>query len=130
MIAMRVPSLIVFLLAAIFTCTPILFYGVSHELSAANCVCVGGILLMSAALRLWFPLATVGFSWFNMLLGLWIVISPFVFGYAGQTGYTVNTVLLGVLILAMSLASIYAGRFIGTPLATSYEDRVGVVEQG
>lgn len=129
MIAMRVPSFVVFLASACFTGAPILFYGVSHEASAANCAVIGGILLMSSALRLWMPLATVGFSWFNMILGLWMFISPFVFGYTAQTAYTVATMVFAVVIIGMSLASVYAKRFPGTPLATAYEDRQGLEHQ-
>ena len=130
MIAMRVPSLVVFLASACFTGTPILFYGVSHEASAANCVCIGGILLMSSLLRLWYPLATVGFSWFNALLGFWIFISPFIFGYTDQTAYTVDSMVLGIVIIGMSFASVFACKFRGTRLANAPDDLVGLTPEG
>lgn len=129
MIAMRAPSFVVFLTSACFACTPILFYGVSDEPSAANCICIGSILLMSSALRLWYPLETVGFSWLNVILALWMFISPFVLGYTNQTAYTVATMVFAVVIIGMSLASVYAKRYLGSPLATAYEDRQGLEHQ-
>ncbi|HZS52832.1 MAG TPA: SPW repeat protein [Bryobacteraceae bacterium] len=129
MIAMRVPSFVVFLASAWFFVTPLAYYGVSLDASAANCWCVGGILLLSCTARLWFPIPTAGLSWFNMILGLWVLISPWIFGFTSETGRFVNTLCLGTVIVGMSLASVFAGKFPGTPLATAYEDRQGLEEQ-
>jgi small neutral amino acid transporter SnatA (MarC family) len=128
-IAMRVPSFVVLLFSTWFAGTPIAYYGVSDQPSAANCIIAGGLVMASAAIRLVWPLSTMGFAWFNVLMGLWIFISPFVLGYVDQTAYTVNTMIMGVIIVGMSLASIFARRFIGTPLATAYEDRQGLDDQ-
>jgi hypothetical protein len=130
MIAMRVTSFVVFLASACFFGLPILYYGVSQQMSAANCWCVGGILLLSSMLRLWYPIPTIGLSWFNMILGLWVFISPFILGYMDQTGYAANTMILGVVIVGMSLSSIYGNRFPGTPLATASEELVGLKPEG
>ncbi len=129
MIAVRVPAFVVFLASAWFMVTPLSYYGVSHDLSSANCWCVGSILLMSSALRLWFPLSTIGCSWLNMVLGLWVFISPWVFNYTSETGRLVNTLCLGVVITAMSIVSSRARKLWGTPLATAYADRQGLEEQ-
>lgn len=129
-IAMRVPAFITLLFSTWFTGTPMAYYGVSNEPSAANCLIAGGLVVTSACIRLVWPLATMGFAWFNALIGLWIFISPFVFGYTGQTAYTVNTMIMGVIIVGMSLASIFARRFPGTPLATAYEDGEGLDDRG
>jgi hypothetical protein len=126
-IAMRVPSLIVFLASSALAGMPILFYGLSHDASSLNFAVVGGILLCSSALRLWFPFATMGFSWLNAILGVWLFISPWVFG--NSTGVTVATCCLSGVVVGMSLASVYGGRFIGTPIATAYEDRQGLEHQ-
>lgn len=128
-IAMRVPSFVVLLFSTWFAGTPIAYYGVSDQPSATNCLIAGGLVATSAAIRLVWPLPTMGFAWFNVLMGIWITLSPFILGYADQTGYTVNTVVCGLIIIGMSLASIYARRFIGTPLATAYEDRQGLNAQ-
>jgi hypothetical protein len=129
MIAMRVPSFVVFLASAWFFVTPLSYYGVSLDASAANCWCVGAILLLSSMLRLWYPIPTVGLSWFNMVLGFWVLISPWIFSYTSETGRFVNTLCLGTVIVGMSLASVYAQKFPGTPLATAYADRQGLEEE-
>jgi hypothetical protein len=126
-IAMRTSSLIVLLAASVLTCTPILYYGVSHDASSLNYWSVGGIMVCSAALRLWFPFATVGFSYFNALLALWMFISAFIFDY--PTAVRVHTAVVSFFIIGMSLASVYAERFPGTPIATVFEDRQGLQHQ-
>ena len=126
-IAMRTPSLIVFLAASVLMCTPILYYGVSQQPSSMNFWFVGCILVCSAALRLWFPFATVGFSYFNALLALWMFISAFIFDYS--TAVKVHTIVVSFMIIGMSIASVYGERFIGTPLATVFEERQGLEDQ-
>jgi hypothetical protein len=128
MIAMRVPSLVVFLASMWFMVTPLAYYGVSNDTSSLNCWFVGGLLVCSSILRLWFPLATVGFAWFNMIAGIWVFISPWVFGYTSETGRFVNTACLGAIIVGMSIASMKARVIWGSPLATAYEERQGLEE--
>jgi hypothetical protein len=126
-IAMRTPSLIVLVASLVLACTPILYYGVSQDASSLNYWFFGGILVCSSALRVWFPFATVGFSYFNALLALWMFISAFIFDYGA--GVAVHTAVVSAFIIGMSLASVYGGRFIGTPIATAYEDRQGLEHQ-
>jgi hypothetical protein len=126
-IAMRVPSFVVFLASAVLTCIPILYYGVSQHASSLNFWLVGGILLCSASLRLWYPFVTIGFSWFNAILGVWGFISAWIFDY--PTSVIVTTCCVSALIIGMSLASVFGARFIGTPIATAYEDRQGLQDQ-
>ncbi len=130
MIAMRLPSLVVFLASACFMCAPILYYGVSQQASSTNCWLIGGLLLTSATLRLWYPLSTISFSWFNMILGLWVFLSPLLLGYTDQTAYTVHSMALGVVIIGMSLASVFASKFRGTLLANASDDMGGLTPEG
>jgi len=85
--------------------------------------------LLSSIVRLWYPIPTVGLSWFNAVLGLWVLISPWIFSFTSETGRFVNTLCLGTVIVGMSLASVYAHKFPGTPLATAYADRQGLEEE-
>lgn len=129
-VSMRVPSFVVFLASVWFTGTPIAYYGMSQNVGASfNFFAVGGVLLLASALRLWYPLETVGFSWLNAILGIWAFISPWVFGFSNYTSALINTLCLGVVITAMSIISARAKRLPGTPLATAYEDRQGLEEQ-
>jgi hypothetical protein len=118
--AMRMPSFVVFLASSWFLGMPILYYGVSQDARCLNFWIVGTILLCTSALRLWFPLATVSFAWFNAFLGVWAFISPYILGYG--TGVTVNTDVLALLIIGMSIASAKAWSYPGSPIATAYED--------
>ncbi len=43
----------------------------------------------------------------NGVLGIWLVISPWVLGFAGERGATVNFVIVGILLLAAALGAMY-----------------------
>jgi hypothetical protein len=46
----------------------------------------------------------VGWSWINALLGLWLIISPFVLNFASTAGLA-NNVILGIIIGAFALSN-------------------------
>jgi hypothetical protein len=46
-------------------------------------------------------------SWINMILGVWLIISPWVVGFASRPTALWNTLILGVVIL---IAGLYASR--------------------
>ncbi len=37
-------------------------------------------------------------SWLNALLGLWMIVSPWVYGYSGASGFTWNSVIVGIIV--------------------------------
>ena len=43
------------------------------------------------------------FRFVDTALGLWLAVSPFLFGYSGELRATVNSVLVGLLVAALSL---------------------------
>ena len=47
-------------------------------------------------------------DWINLILGLLLVISPWLFGFAATTSAMWNAVILGVIIAALSIAAISA----------------------
>ena len=47
-----------------------------------------------------------GWSWVNLILGIWLVISPFVLFLSGAAMW--NNVILGILICAFSLTNTYS----------------------
>lgn len=102
--AARVPSFFT-LLAASWFASPLGFFGLDHELYVWNHVLAGGIAATIALCRLVWPRATTPFAYVNMLLGLWIIISPFVFGYADNTPLLTNSIGCGSVILVWSLVS-------------------------
>jgi hypothetical protein len=42
------------------------------------------------------PVGTAGLSWIVVLLGVWLVIAPFIFGMAGVTALLWDYVLVGI----------------------------------
>lgn len=129
-VAMRVPAFVVFLASVWFLVTPESYYGMwQYPTAFFNFVIVGGILVVSSSLRLWYPLVTVGFSWLNVLLGIWVFITPWVFGFTSYTGAFINTLCLGVVITGMSFISARVRFLRGTPLNTAYADWEGLEHQ-
>jgi hypothetical protein len=63
---------------------------------------VGIVVLVLAAIRLGTRGAT-GLSWINFLLGIWLIISPFVLGYTAASGAMTNAIILGILVAIFSL---------------------------
>ena len=57
-------------------------------------------------------------SGINALLGIWVVISPWVFGYGSNTGAAVSAVIVGLVILVLGGFRFFAGT--GDPRRTSY----------
>jgi hypothetical protein len=47
-----------------------------------------------------------GWSWLNLILGIWLVISPFVFFLSGAAMW--NNVILGFIIAALALTNTYS----------------------
>lgn len=46
-------------------------------------------------------------SWVNLILGIWLIIAPFVLNYSGVTA-RYNDVILGIIVGVISLWSVYA----------------------
>jgi len=74
-----------------------------------NALLVGIAVLILAAIRLTTPHTTV-LSWINVLLGIWLVISPFLLGFYVVSSATGNALVLGGLIGPISLGAAYATR--------------------
>ncbi len=108
--AARVASLFSLLFALWFFGSPQAYFGVLDQPSALNDLLIGGLILTAGSIRLIWPQGTSGFSVMNVVLGLWILISPFVFGYTSQTSYMVNTLVVGAVITVCSLLSFLISR--------------------
>jgi len=77
-------------------------YGVAHQPDAWNSWIAGSLLAASAFFRSTHPLGTRGFSLLNMAVGVWIAISPWVFGYTFETTRFVNSVCVGLLAVILA----------------------------
>jgi hypothetical protein len=89
-----------------FLITPLTFYGVSAQTSAWNAWIVGSLMALASLVRVSHPEGTAVFSLLNTVLSIWVLISPFVFGYVHETYRFINTLFIGILILGLSLTSL------------------------
>ncbi len=109
-VSAKTASFFCFLCAFWFLLTPLTFFGVSAERSGLNCWIVGIVLALSSLLRVIRPQGTAGFSVFNAILSIWVLASPFVFGYTHETYRVINTLAVGVATLTLSITSFLSTR--------------------
>ncbi len=61
-------------------------------------IIVGIIVLILAATRVAGPLRTAWASWINLILGIWLIISPFVLRYAHNYTAMWDSIILGIIV--------------------------------
>src|SRR5579871_5878560 len=69
---------------------------------------VGIVVVILAWIRAANPERMVGLSWINILLGLWLIISPFVLNYSDAVRASWNDVILGIIVLVLGAWSAFA----------------------
>lgn len=70
-----------------------------------NAVIVGVIIAVLAAARFFGAYGAAWMSWVNALLGAWVVISPWVFGYSGNAARLWNSIIVGLLVIVLGVWS-------------------------
>lgn len=73
-----------------------------------NSVIVGIIIAIFAAIRFFGTAGTVWLSWINALLGIWLILSPWIYGFTDNTGRKWNSVIVGIVVLVLSVWSAVA----------------------
>lgn len=73
-----------------------------------NDVVVGIVVLGLAAVRLASPAQAIGLSWINLILGIWLIVAPFVLNYAEFLTPRWNDVILGIVIGLLAIWSAMA----------------------
>jgi len=63
-------------------------------------------MVMAAMVRITHPAGTSFFSVLNVILSIWVLLSPFVFGYEHDTYRLINTLFVGIIVLGSSLLSL------------------------
>ncbi len=81
----------------------LLYAGVTAALW--NDVIVGLAVATFAAIRVGGAFRQAGMSWTNVVLGAWLVVAPFVLGYAGVSSALWNDVLIGLLVIILGWRS-------------------------
>lgn len=72
-----------------------------------NSVAVGAAVTVLAAIRAMDPDHREGISWVNVVLGIWMIAAPFVLNYNAVNDAQNNSIIMGVIILALAAFSAY-----------------------
>jgi hypothetical protein len=70
-----------------------------------NTFIAGGLIVMFACGRAAQPAANMALSWLNFLVGVWLMVSPFVLQYSAIARPLCNDVLVGLLVAIVSLTN-------------------------
>lgn len=72
-----------------------------------NHIIVGAAVALMALVRASDPDHRVGVSWANAVLGVWMIVAPYVLGYSDVNQATTNSIVMGVVILGLAAFSAY-----------------------
>ncbi len=93
------------LLAGIWLFVSAWVYGAYTMPNAWNNWIVGALIVIFAIIRLASPPLMSWVSWINCALGMWTFASPWVYGYTGNTGRFANSLIVGVIVFFLAIAS-------------------------
>lgn len=96
---------VICLLAAIWLFVSPWVYGAFGNGNAWNSWIVGGFIFLFALIRISRPAYGRIFSWINLVLGIWVFFSPWIYGYVGNTGRFINSLCVGVVVFLFSIVS-------------------------
>jgi hypothetical protein len=70
--------------------------------AATNNVIFGIVIGLLALYRFMNPATNAGVSWLNVILGIWVLISPFVIGFSTYHVPTTNNVIMGIVVIILA----------------------------
>jgi hypothetical protein len=76
-----------------------------HRLSGiatSNDVVLGIIIGLLALGRLSSPVRSAWMSWINVVLGIWVLISPWVLGFGNVQSAVTNNVIMGIIVIILA----------------------------
>jgi len=88
--------------------SPFLFSYATLPVARWNAIGVGILVFVLAWTRAANPQRYVGLSWVNLILAIWLIVSPFVLIYATFPRPTWNDVLLGPVVVILAICSAFA----------------------
>jgi uncharacterized membrane protein HdeD (DUF308 family) len=71
-------------------------------------IIVGIVVLVLAAIRVAQPARNLALSWINLILGIWLFISPWVLRYSTDRTPMSNDVVLGIIVFVCAIWSLAA----------------------
>ncbi len=80
------------------------------EAAVWNSIVLGLAVGVMALVRVLQPTEYEGVSWVNFVLGIWLLVSPFVLGLANIEPLVWNNIIVGVVVLALAATSALATR--------------------
>jgi len=90
------------LLGAWLVVTPLMGIGLIGDVAAINSYLIGSAVVILSFAAIAFPQLWEEYT--NIILGLWLIVSPFVLGFANLTGPMLNQIIVGILIGSVALA--------------------------
>lgn len=78
--------------------------------ATTNDVVVGIVVAIFAAIRFLGAYGAAWLSWVNAVLGVWLIVAPFILGYSGIAAATTNDIILGIIIAALGVWGALATR--------------------
>lgn len=97
---------VICLLAGIWLFVSPWVYGAYTSGNAWNSWIVGAAIFLLACARVSRPAYSTGISWVNLVLGIWVFFSPWIYGYVTvNTGRFINSLCVGVIVFVFALTS-------------------------
>ncbi|EKE15579.1 MAG: hypothetical protein ACD_11C00133G0010 [uncultured bacterium] len=93
------------------------FWVVAEDIAAKNSFTIGILILFFSITRTFFPKKMCGLSWINMIFGLWLIFSPFIFDYEIPETI-INSIIVGLVIFIFA-----TGSSIFTPVKIDRDNR-------
>lgn len=91
-------------MAVLLFISPFVFSYATSTATSFDDYIVGIVVFVLAAIRQYLTSKNVGLSWINAVLGLWLIISPFVLAFTSLYAIWTN-LILGLIIGILSIAS-------------------------
>ncbi len=82
-----------------------------------NNVIVGIIVIIVAGMRAWGGTRTAGISWINFVLGIWLIVSAWVWGFRMNPVLSWNQVISGIVVAVIAAWSTMGTRSVEPPAA-------------
>lgn len=86
---------------------PLVLNFTGNNAAQYNHIIVGIAVLVLAAIRAFDPDEREGISWMNVILGLWMIVAPYLLGYANVNSARTNSLIAGAVILILAAFSAY-----------------------
>jgi hypothetical protein len=101
---------------------PTLFFGLSEEPMAWNNWLVGVTIVLIGIARMVWPRGTTFLGLINIVLGLWIFVSPFVLGFTSDVPRLANSIVTGGVVFAFSFVARLHSKRLQAPRSLSSDN--------